>query len=232
MTDHETINDEQVTLYLKSHPDFFQGKDNLLASLKVPHISGGAISLIERQVEIHKERNIELRHRLTSLIGNARKNDQLFENTKRLILSLLHARTLDDIQICLYDGLKNDFNIAFVQLRLFHLTPLSTQIDIVTSEEIQQRTRRMFSGKTSICGALDNLHMELLFPDHGSEVKSAASTQLRLAGIGGILSVGSKDEAYFKSSMDTLFLSYIGEATSLIVSRALTDELSKKQVEK
>jgi uncharacterized protein YigA (DUF484 family) len=232
MTDHETINDEQVIVFLKNNPDFFQGKDNLLACLNVPHASGGAISLIERQVEIHKERNIELRHRLTALIGNARKNDQLFENTKRLILSLLHARTLDDIQICLYDGLKNDFNISFVQLRLFSQTPLNTQMDLITTEEIQQRIRRVFAGKTSICGELDNLQMELLFPEHGSEVKSAASTQLRLTSIGGVLSVGSKDENYFRSSMDTLFLSYIGEATSLVIARTVSEENIQKQAEK
>lgn len=218
-----SISDEQVIAYLKANPDFFQGKDNLLASLRVPHVTGPAISLIERQVEIHKARNLELRQRLSSLIDNARKNDQLFENTKRLILSLLNAKTLDDIQASLYDSLKNDFAIEYFQLRLFANTALDTNIDLITDEELQQRTRRLFHGKTSICGELDDLQMELLFPQHGIEIGSAAATQLRLAGAGGVLSVGSKDQSYFRSSMDTLFLSYIGEAVSLLIARALPE---------
>lgn len=220
----QAITDQQVIAFLQANPDFFQGKDDLVASLSVPHVTGPAISLIERQVEIHKDRNLELRQRLASLINNARKNDQLFENTKRLILSLLNARTLDDVQASLYDSLKNDFSIEFFQLRLFANSEIDTNIDQIKDEELQQRTRRLFHGKTSICGELDDLQMELLFPQHGIEIGSAAATQLRLAGAGGVLSVGSKDPAYFRSSMDTLFLSYIGEAVSLIIGRALSEE--------
>ncbi|MDH3326971.1 MAG: DUF484 family protein, partial [Gammaproteobacteria bacterium] len=41
---------KDVEVYLDKHPEFFQEYPELLVELKVPHPSGGAVSLIERQV--------------------------------------------------------------------------------------------------------------------------------------------------------------------------------------
>ena len=44
--------------YLKSHPDFFERHPLILLSLKLPHRTGGsAISLVERQVSMLRQRN-------------------------------------------------------------------------------------------------------------------------------------------------------------------------------
>ena len=77
------LNDEDVATYLRQNTDFFINKPSLLADLTLPHERGGAISLVERQVSILRERNMDMRHRLTHLIDNARINDVLFEKTKK-----------------------------------------------------------------------------------------------------------------------------------------------------
>ena len=70
---------EQVAAYLKAHKDFFVDHESLLADITIPHETGKAVSLVERQVGVLRERNIELRERLTRLLDVARENDMLFE---------------------------------------------------------------------------------------------------------------------------------------------------------
>ena len=43
---------EQVAEFLNSHPDFFDDQAELLSQLRLPHPSGTAVSLIERQIQV------------------------------------------------------------------------------------------------------------------------------------------------------------------------------------
>ena len=52
------ISADDVASYLRENPDFFTDRDGLLAEMTVPHESGKAISLLERQVKILRERSI------------------------------------------------------------------------------------------------------------------------------------------------------------------------------
>src|SRR5690625_5729921 len=80
---HEKLTADAVADYLKNHPGFFQARDDLLLSLELTHPHGGAaISLLERQVSILRERNMAMRERLASLVDNARRNDRLFDQTR------------------------------------------------------------------------------------------------------------------------------------------------------
>ena len=85
------LSSSQVADYLRIHPEFFVERDDLLAELSLPHESGKAISLLERQVTILRERGIDARQKLNTLIENARNNDQLFDTTRNLVLALLRA---------------------------------------------------------------------------------------------------------------------------------------------
>ncbi|RZO75248.1 MAG: DUF484 family protein, partial [OM182 bacterium] len=48
----EILSEEQVAEYLRNHPEFFLAQDDVLADLTLPHESGKAITLLERQVTI------------------------------------------------------------------------------------------------------------------------------------------------------------------------------------
>src|SRR5690625_6836720 len=82
---------DQVSEYLQEHRDFFVHNEHLLADLSLPHESGPAVSLVERQVSVLRERNMDVRHRLSKLLDNARENDKLFDKTKRLVLALIEG---------------------------------------------------------------------------------------------------------------------------------------------
>src|SRR3546814_8064661 len=70
-------------------------------------------------MKILRERNIEMRHLLSHLMDVARDNDRLFDKTRRLILALMDASTLEDLVMSVEDSLRQDFQVPFVSLILF-----------------------------------------------------------------------------------------------------------------
>ena len=72
--------DEAVGRYLEQTPDYFLRHPELLAALALPHPEAGrAVSLVERQVRVLRDRNEQSTHQLQELITFARDNDQLGE---------------------------------------------------------------------------------------------------------------------------------------------------------
>lgn len=69
---------EAVVAYLRAHPTFFAEHDELLVEQRIPHQRGDSVSLVERQLTLLRDRNIEMRHRLSQLMDVARDNDRLF----------------------------------------------------------------------------------------------------------------------------------------------------------
>ena len=83
------LNDQQVLDHLRAHPDFFQKHATAIAELSLSHESGNAVSLIEHQVAILRDRNMTMRRRMNELLQAARSNDEIFAKTRSLNLALL-----------------------------------------------------------------------------------------------------------------------------------------------
>ncbi len=86
-----------VAEYLEAYPDFFERHPQLLQRIRLPDARGGGttVSLVERQVDVLRERNRQLEKRLAEFIENARANDALAAKIHRLTTRLVHARGLD-----------------------------------------------------------------------------------------------------------------------------------------
>ncbi|MCZ6881361.1 MAG: DUF484 family protein, partial [Gammaproteobacteria bacterium] len=73
-----TISDQAVAHYLDSNPEFFERHALLLGKLHLPHQTGSsAVSLVERQVGILRQRNRKLENQLRELMAIAQDNDEL-----------------------------------------------------------------------------------------------------------------------------------------------------------
>jgi uncharacterized protein len=221
------LTDEDVANYLRQQPHFFVDKPSLLADLTLPHQSGEAISLVERQVSILRDRNIDMRHRLTTLIDNARINDKLFEKTKRLILCLLEAQDINDVIDALMHSFANDFEIHHTVLLLFaeqiDETRLSTKsnVQIAPLSISQQVLGTIISNNQTVCGQLDTGEQQFIFQEKAGQIGSTAITPIASNHPLGILAIGNRDPDYYRSSMNTLFLSYIGEVLSRVLPKHL-----------
>jgi len=220
------LTDEQVTDYLRQHPDFLVDKPAVLAELNLPHhVDGKAISLVERQVSILRERNMDMRHRLNTLLDNARTNDLLFEKTKRLALSLLDTHQFDDCLDALFFGLQNEFEIHFASLLLLtsktedNIVPANQQAKVVSFQEAEENLGSIIHNPRAICGQLDDSEKAFIFNRNSHVIGSTAISPLTQDNqLIGLLAVGNRDPDYYRSSMNTLFLNFIGDITSRILN--------------
>ena len=72
-TDEPELTGAQVAEYLSANPDFFSDRDSLLALMTLPHQQGGAVSLVERQVSVLRDRNRSTKNHLDDLLNAALK---------------------------------------------------------------------------------------------------------------------------------------------------------------
>ncbi|WP_029654406.1 DUF484 family protein [Marinobacter daepoensis] len=211
---------EQVADYLRANPDFFVGQDELLRSLTLPHDSGAAISLVERQVHLFREQRDTLRRELVELVSIARHNDRLFEKSKRLLMQVIEARTLQDMAAAIDDSIRGDFGLDAASVLLFsdHV-PVQSQgaLHLVGSAEARERLGSLLEGERAVCGQFRESQREFLFPDRDEPIASVALVPLRHDGLVGLFAVGSCEPGYFDQSMGSLFLSYISDTLSRLL---------------
>lgn len=217
------VTEEQVAQYLRNHPDFFVKQPGLLAELRLPHESGGAISLVERQVSILRERNMDMRHRLSKLLDNARDNDRLFDKTKRLILGLLESKTLAETVNCLLYSFEHEFSIHYTSLILFgeaQTLPYSkARVEPLT--QAREHLGQMLKNNRPVCGTFSGKEVRYLFPQHADAIGSIALVPLMHGNTFGVLAIANRDAGHYRSSMGTLFLGYIGEVLNRQLPRHL-----------
>ncbi len=221
-----TVDEEQVVSYLKENPDFFNRQPDLLCDLALPHQRGQAVSLVERQVALLRERNIDMRRQLAELLGNANANNELFENTRQLVLDLLEANSLTELTAALQHSLKHDFKTDFQCLCLLTegLAEVPAAVRCVSFERAQAKIGNLLTARQVVCGVLRHEELLFFFGDQAAAVGSAAVIPLLAEHHIGVLAVGSKDPRHFQSGMGTLFLNYIAEMLSRTVPHYLPSD--------
>lgn len=216
------ISEEQVAKYLQEHQDFFLRQQELLMNLRLPHDSGKAISLVEKQVSVLRDRNVEMRHRLNDLLDNARANDRLFDKTKRLVLALLECNELGDLVDALYYSFDKEFGIHYTRLILFSNNELSAgPARIETVQTARQHIGKRIQSSRAVSGGMDLKETRFLFDEDASNVGSAAIAVLAHGNPLGVLAIGNQDPDYYRSSMGTLFLGYIAEVLNRLLPKLL-----------
>jgi len=209
----------QVADYLRRHPAFFVEYDELLPELLIPHQAGQAVSLVERQVKLLRERNIDVRHRLSQLMEVARENDRLFEKSRRLILNLLESQDVEQVIASIEDSLRDDFQVPFVSLILFSETQRFCNTRCVSHGEAREAIGHLLDSGKTLSGVLRSHELSFLFGEQGNEVASTALAPIQHQGLHGILALGSRDPQQYRSATGTLFLSYIADALARVLLR-------------
>jgi uncharacterized protein YigA (DUF484 family) len=210
---------EAVVAYLQQHPDFFESQEALLSTLRISHKRGDTVSLVEHQLKLLRERNSELRQRLGQLMDVARDNDRLFEKTRRLMLDILDATSLEDVVMAVDDSLRQSFKVPFVSLILFSDTPVPVGRTVTLGEAQQALGVRLADGRP-VTGTLPPSELEFLFgAGQHEQVASTALAPLVHQGLHGVLAIGSANAEHYRSSVGTLFLSHIAEVLSRVIPR-------------
>lgn len=224
---------EQVAAWLAAHPRFFVGRDALLEHLQVPHEAGHAVSLVERQLRLLRTRNHELQSHLLRLMEVARENDRLFERSRRLIVALLEADSLEELVATIEDGLRHDFQVPHVSLLLFADEPAPVG-RWIAPQEAERIVAGLLGEQKTVCGVLRATELALLFPgDRHASIGSAAVARLEYRGLHGVLALGSPDPQHYRSNLGTVFLGHVAEIAarrlSELAGRPLRDPASSPE---
>lgn len=215
------LSEEQVAAYLRAQPDFLLRHPELLEHLEVNHSAGSAISLIERQVDLLRGKNIRLEDRLSNLLGNAAENERRATSVHKLARTLIRAPSLAAVIAGLRSCMREDFGIdeVFVGVNpvsykrndIEGFAPLEPEGALVRAMDNFLRTRLIE------CGPIDPTRAKLLFPKAEAPVLSAAIVPLEKEKSLGLLALGSKDAERFLPRQGKLFL----EMTAELVAAAL-----------
>ena len=225
------LSDEAVREFLKENGDFLQRNPDLLDHLHVSHASGSAVSLVEKQVSVLRERNVDIRHRLKSLTANARENDKLFEQTRNLVIKLLEADSVNGLYRAYMDTMQSGFDVEFASMILFGDGPDEKGCRTDTIDNARSHIGALMSGRKPVCGVLRTEEFSYLFaPDGGGnpfqQGGSAAIMPLTDGAQLGLIAVGSSDPDRYTNSTGTLFLAHIAEVMLRLLPRLSGTETS------
>ncbi len=212
MNDSSPLNAETVAQYLLDHPDFILANPDVLTRLHLPHESGGAVSLIERQVDQLRERNDQQKSQLNQLVRVARDNEVLMTRLHDLTLELMTMGELgaffDKIAEVMLEELDADvLNITLYErkVKVAENTPVFTVArDDATLEPIAE----LLEKAESRCGRLNREKLDTLFGSGAQWVQSSALVPIDDLGF---LAIGSSDPARFYPGMGTLFLDMLAK---------------------
>ncbi|MCX2979529.1 DUF484 family protein [Halieaceae bacterium IMCC14734] len=207
----DELDDESVREYLKQHEDFFERHPDMLDYLHISHGSGSAVSLVEKQVSVLRERNIEMRKRNNNLTNHARTNDSLFANTRTLVVALLEAKSRAELAAAFNHAMKNDFEVEYTSFILFGDPADSSEgCRIESSDSANIEIGSMLKNGKATCGTLRREELSYLFPAADS-IGSAAVMPLVAQTELGVIAVGNSNPSYYTSNMGTMFLNHVAE---------------------
>lgn len=214
-----TRTDEQITCeFLLSNPDFFETHSKLLEQLSLKHSSGKAVSLIERQVEMLRQQNTQLKSQLNSLINIAKENESFTEKMQTLILDLLACHNIQGIDNVLQHRIINEFGADLVALRLFS-PQVSVGHEYIALDKEDKQAKELLKivhKREPECGFFKGLDLPKLFRDSEHQVGSMAVIPLFIDKnhCFGVLVLGSASINHFNPNMGTIFLQNLSEVLS------------------
>lgn len=208
--------EEQVAAFLIAHPDFFNRHPDALAAIDIPHPTGDAVSLIERQVRTLREQTAVYRRQLEDLVGVARENDSLAKRLHRLTLALIETHSFDEVLNTLQDELREQFQADSVEMKLF----ATEQLDAHSHEPGPALFSDFIKRGRPNCGRLDKEQLAYLFGSQAGETGSAALIPLTAPPLGGVLAIGSRDPERFHEGKSVDFLQRLAEVVSATLQAA------------
>ena len=189
---------KDVELFLLDNLDFFESRESLLSEMKFKDSTSSASSLLERQIYKLRDEQKDLMGLLTSFIETAQLNEDLFNKSKGLTLSILDASDKDEVISTVQNDFTKSFNINNCQLSFYS----NSEID-----NIEKETGMSFHKGAIHCGSFSSEKMEILFQD--SKVESAAIALLVNKTEIGLLKLGSYERTRYLGDEDTTFIEYI-----------------------
>ena len=192
------IDPKEVELFLLDNLDFFESRESLVSELKFKHSSSSASSLLERQIIKLRDEQKNLMDLLSSFIKTATLNEDLFNKSKDLTLSILESSTGEEVIKKVQEDFKKNFNVDNCILEL---------LDGNKMNEVESKTEMSFHKGAIHCGSFSKEKMKFLFGDE--KVESMAVAVMIVGKDIGLLKLGSYERTKYLGDEDTTFIEYV-----------------------
>ena len=221
MAQKQTITTEEIVEFLKRNPDFFTENASALADLNLVHeTDAGAVSLIQRQVELLRNHLSQNREKLAELARNAKHNESILKRFQELSVALAtamdpnHALNILQRTVCL------DFGLSLLKVVVIENTweNPTEQIIQFSSQDYRVFSSSIYNLPVYLGKAPEKLRENIL-AEKNELARSVALIKINWADHEGYILIGSKDENHFRDDMGTEFVNFVGEYVNAVLSR-------------
>lgn len=220
----EPIDPARVAEYLSEHPEFFAAHPALLSALTVPHPQNGqAISLVERQSLLLRDRIRALELQQAQILRNGQDNDAIADRLVRWVRALLMAEDPAQLPQVAVAELQRVFEVPLAAVRVW---PARTvYVDESWAQPVGDDVRQLAdSMAVPYCGPNAGFEAArwLAAAAGGAPAQSVALLPLRTGAETrsfGLIVLGSPDPQRFQESMGTDFLARLAELASAALAR-------------
>lgn len=200
---------DQVAAYLLLNPDFLERHPQVFEALDVPHPTGGAVSLVERQVAVLRERNRALTARLDAVIEAAHRHDDQYRKLFELATALAACRDLPALLHALSTHLRRDFGTD--ALRVLARTAAASDVPLLVGDFDAAPFAADIERSKPRC--LLPSELPTVQPYLDAQIASAAILPLAAGTAPALLLLGSHDAERFSPELGTLLLERLAQLT-------------------
>jgi uncharacterized protein YigA (DUF484 family) len=223
----EPIEEQAVAQYLHRNAGFFEQHPQLLARMRLQHPrNGSTVSLIERQVEVLREKIQTQDTKLAEFVRVARANNVLAEKIHRFTRRLLRTASTGPAIAEIEASLREDFDTFHAVLVLPATNAPAAQdpncrfLRRVSADDAGYRSfDTLFAACKPRCGQIRDSQREFLFGSEAPNIGSVAMIPLGGQPPAGLLALGSVDRDRFHPGMSTEFLARMGELITDALAR-------------
>jgi len=217
--------EESIAAYLQHNPDFFERHHAVLARLRLPHARGGStISLVERQIEVLRDKHSAVESKLAEFLRVARANDALAEKLHQFTRRLLRAGSREEVIETMESSLRVDFDAIHSVLVLIgpgQDLPSQRFVRHARPDDPHLKSfETLFANNKPRCGQARDSQREFLFGAEANDIGSVALVPLGDKGSLGLLALGSMDRDRFHPGMSTEFLARMAELIADALARS------------
>ncbi|MDA8884660.1 DUF484 family protein [Gammaproteobacteria bacterium] len=209
----KSIDPKDIEIFLLDNPDFFVSREALLSELDFKHDSGNASSLLERQIKRLREEQNTLMDLLTSFVGEAKVNEDLFIKSKNLTLSILEANDDDEVTKEVVNEFTKNFGVDKCLLRFFNNSEIA---------KLEDQTELSLHKGAIHCGSFSSEKLSILFDS--SKIESAVIAVLVHGKKIGVLQLGSYERTKYLGDEDTTFIEYVRDVLEKRLSSLTSNE--------
>ncbi|MBS0387655.1 MAG: DUF484 family protein [Proteobacteria bacterium] len=216
----DSIDEQAIGQYLQQHPDLFDRHPQLLTRLRLVHPrTGTTVSLIERQVEVLREKQAASEQKLAEFVRVARANDALADKIHRFTRRLVRTSNREQALAQVEASLREDFDAYHAVLVLPAASAAVPAGDapsrfvraVAADDAILKSFESLFSSGKPRCGQVRDSQRDFLFGNDAAAIGSVALIPLNSLSPPGLLAIGSVDRDHFHPGMSTEFLSRMAE---------------------